>query len=173
MPADSADDNSSKPYDGVIIEIVDYAYDYDIQSLTAWVRAKATLLDALGAAFESLHTSTECAQLVGPTFPGTAATPGGFRLPGTNYHLDILKGAFDLGSMIRYLDHNDAFPGAEWGHPSGPYHSLTQILVAHLLSDLKLNNLLLLQITSEQFLPLQTSSPVLLWRKAINTAYSQ
>lgn len=42
----------------------------------------------------------------------------GFRLPGTKYQLDIVKGAFDLGTMIRYLDHNDAFPGAEWGHPS-------------------------------------------------------
>lgn len=119
MPEESADDNSTQPFDGVIIEIVDYAYDFVIQSSTAWVRAKAALLDALGAALESLHTSAECAQIVGPTFPGSAPVPGGFRLPGTNYQLDILKGAFDLGAMIRYLDHNDAFPGAEWGHPSG------------------------------------------------------
>lgn len=123
MSANSADDNSRKPYDGAITEIVDYAYDFDIQSSIAWVRAKATLLDALGAAFESVHTSAECARIIGPTFPGSAPIPGGFRLPGTNYQLDILKGAFDLGSMIRYLDHNDAFPGAEWGHPSGSHPS--------------------------------------------------
>lgn len=123
MQADSADDNASKPYDSIIIEITDYAYDFDIQSSNAWVRAKAALLDALGAALESVHTSAECARIVGPTFPGSAAVPGGFRLPGTNYQLDILKGAFDLGSMIRYLDHNDAFSGAEWGHPSGAHHS--------------------------------------------------
>ncbi len=105
-------------YDSVLTLIVDYAYDFKIVNAAAWERAKATLLDALGAAFESIHTSAECLQLIGPTFPGSAVVPGGFRLPGTMFQLDILKGAFDLGSMIRYLDHNDAFPGAEWGHPS-------------------------------------------------------
>ena len=119
MLAPVADDNSSTSYDEIITTIVDYAYDFDIQSPVAWIRAKATLLDALGAAFESIHTSAECVQLIGPTFPGTAVVPTGFRLPGTVYQLDALKGAFDMGAMIRYLDHNDAFPGAEWGHPSG------------------------------------------------------
>ncbi|GCB23243.1 2-methylcitrate dehydratase [Aspergillus awamori] len=114
----AADDNSRKPYDAVIQAIVDYVYDYQIATDNAWARAKVALMDALGAALESIHTSPQCAQLVGPAFPIAPATSGLFRLPGTAYQLDILKGAFDLGAMIRYLDHNDAFPGAEWGHPS-------------------------------------------------------
>ncbi|OOF90251.1 hypothetical protein ASPCADRAFT_212119 [Aspergillus carbonarius ITEM 5010] len=114
----AADDNSSKPYDAVIQAIVDYVYDYEITTDNAWARAKVALMDALGAALESIHTSPQCAQMVGPAFPLAPGTSGLFRLPGTAYQLDILKGAFDLGAMIRYLDHNDAFPGAEWGHPS-------------------------------------------------------
>lgn len=121
MTVPQADDNTSRPYDEVITTIVEYAYDFEIESPIAWVRAKATLLDALGAAFESIHTSAECSRMIGPTFPETATVSGGFRLPGTSHQLGILKGAFDMGSMIRYLDHNDAFPGAEWGHPSGKY----------------------------------------------------
>jgi len=113
------DSNAVDAYDEVIQQIINYAYDFDISSPIAWVRAKATLLDALGVAFESLETSDSCARLIGPTFPGTGVLVDGFRLPGTTYQLDIMKGAFDLGTMIRYLDHNDAFPGAEWGHPSG------------------------------------------------------
>ena len=116
-----ADDNTTRDYDEVITKIVDYAYDYQITSAEAWIRAKATLLDALGAAFEGLHTSDELWQFLGPSLPGGAVS-GGFKVPGTPFQLDILKGAFDMGAMIRYLDHNDAFPGAEWGHPSGKSH---------------------------------------------------
>jgi 2-methylcitrate dehydratase PrpD len=61
---------------------------------------------------------SEARAIIGPVVPGTVV-PNGFRLPGTSYQMDPLKGSFDLGSLIRYLDHNDAFPGAEWGHPSG------------------------------------------------------
>lgn len=114
-----ADDNRVQPYDDVITTIVDYTYDYEITSALSWARAKAALLDALGAAFESMTASTECAQLIGPYPPLPDKIPGGFKLPGTTYELDILKGAFDMGLTMRYLDHNDAFPGAEWGHPSG------------------------------------------------------
>lgn len=119
MTIPAADDNNCPSYDKVIDLIVDYAYDYEIDSPAAWTRAKAALIDALGAAIESIHTSPECAAMIGPVWPQTATVPGGFRLPGTQFQVDALKGAFDLGGMIRYLDHNDAFPGAEWGHPSG------------------------------------------------------
>ena len=115
-----ADNNNVRNYDEVITKIVDYAYEYQITSPTAVIRAKATLLDSLGVAFESLHTSEELWQFLGPPLPG-GNVPGGFKVPGTPFQLDILKGAFDMGAMIRYLDHNDAFPGAEWGHPSGEY----------------------------------------------------
>ncbi|KAE8153830.1 putative 2-methylcitrate dehydratase [Aspergillus avenaceus] len=113
-----ADINALTGYDDIINQIVNYVYDYDIQSDAAWSRAITTLLDALGVAVESITTSTECASVLGPILPAPQQLPNGFRLPGTSYQLDILKGAFDMGTVIRYLDHNDAFPGAEWGHPS-------------------------------------------------------
>jgi 2-methylcitrate dehydratase len=127
------DDNSSHGYDEIIISIVDYVYNYEITEEKAWVRAKAALIDALGAAVESVHTSPECARLLGPALPLVPCVSGLFRLPGTSYQLDILKGAFDMGTMIRYLDHNDAFPGAEWGHPSGTVHSNQILFVTNTL----------------------------------------
>ena len=131
MVLSQADDNTSKPYDQIISDIVDYAYDFEIDSAFAWARARATLLDAMGAAIESITCSAECAQMIRPSFPGEADVSGGFRLPGTSYRLDALKGAFALGSMIRFLDHNDAFPGAEWGHPSGAELQFPGFKVAH------------------------------------------
>ncbi|KAI4210579.1 MAG: hypothetical protein LQ351_006557 [Letrouitia transgressa] len=116
--APSADDNSYKEFDEVISNIADYVYDYNIISEKAWINARTTLLDALGCAYECLTLSEACRKLVGPVYPGTATVPGGFKLPGTRYQLDISKGSFDMGVLIRYLDHNDAFFGAEWGHPS-------------------------------------------------------
>ncbi|TAQ91169.1 hypothetical protein B7494_g549 [Chlorociboria aeruginascens] len=113
-----ADNNNLKAYDEVLRSIITYAFEYEAPSSTAWVNAKAALVDSLGCAIESLETSKECAAMVGPVWAGAPVAPTGFKLPGTNFQLDPLKGAFDLGSMIRYLDHNDAFPGAEWGHPS-------------------------------------------------------
>ncbi|KAM0806523.1 putative 2-methylcitrate dehydratase [Seiridium cardinale] len=122
MTTEQPDNNAEKPYDDVIHLIVDYAYNFDTPSHAALTRAKAALLDSLGAAIESLNTSKECAALVGPLWPNQAgAVSGAFRLPGTKHSLDLLKGAFDLGATIRYLDHNDAFAGAEWGHPSGEF----------------------------------------------------
>lgn len=72
MTATNGDINSNNQYDEVILQIADHAYDFEVQSPVAWARAKAALLDALGAAFESIYTSTECARLIGSTFPGTA-----------------------------------------------------------------------------------------------------
>lgn len=116
--APAADDNSAKVFDQVITDIVDYVYDFKPTSEKAWTNAKATLLDALGCTFECLTLSEACRKLVGPVFPGNTVATNGFKLPGTQYQLDILKGAFDMGVLVRYLDHNDAFLGAEWGHPS-------------------------------------------------------
>ncbi|KAL8788550.1 MAG: hypothetical protein Q9213_001623 [Squamulea squamosa] len=113
----TADDNTGRVYDQVLQDIIQYVYNYKIESSRAWVWGKRALMDALGCALETLGESEEARALIGPINPGTFV-PNGFRLPGTSYHLDLLKGAFDLGSLIRYLDHNDAYPGAEWGHPS-------------------------------------------------------
>lgn len=121
----------SAGYDDVVVSIVDYVYDYKVTSQDAWIRAKACLIDSLGVILETLQTSAECRALLGPPFPGTSVTPNGVKVPGTSYQLDAVKGAFDIGAMIRYLDHNDAFPGAEWGHPSdnlGSILALTDVI---------------------------------------------
>lgn len=119
MPPTSRDGLSfgDDEYDAISIDITKYVYEYTITSPAAWSRARIALVDALGCAMETLHCSAECVSLLGPDPAGTI-TPNGFRLPGTVHQLGPMKGAFDLGSLIRYLDHNDAFPGAEWGHPS-------------------------------------------------------
>lgn len=105
-------------YDRILVEIKDYVFAYEVLSPYAWARAKLALFDAVGCALETLKQSSECRAITGPVVRGTVV-PNGFRLPGTTFQLDPVKGAFDLGCLIRYLDHNDAFPGAEWGHPSG------------------------------------------------------
>ncbi|KAI0151733.1 hypothetical protein GGR57DRAFT_513678 [Xylariaceae sp. FL1272] len=127
MALPQPDDNSARAYDDVIVRIVDYAYDYEVVSEPALARAKMALIDSLGVAIESLALSKECEALVKPLLPGSGAVAGGFKLPGTPYQMDILQAAFNMGAMIRYLDHNDAFAGAEWGHPSD---NLGAILVA-------------------------------------------
>ncbi|TVY83943.1 2-methylcitrate dehydratase, partial [Lachnellula suecica] len=108
---------SGQVYDQVLVDIKDFVYHYKPTSKVAWGRARLALLDALGCAIESIHSSAECRSMLGPVVPNTTV-PNGFKLPGTYYQLDPIKGAFDLGTAIRYLDHNDALGGAEWGHPS-------------------------------------------------------
>jgi 2-methylcitrate dehydratase PrpD len=105
-------------YEQVIVDIKDYVYRYKITRPEAWQSAQIALLDALGCAIETVHKSTDCSKMFGPWALGTVV-PSGFRLPGTSHILDPVKGAFDLGTAIRYLDHNDAIAGADWGHPSG------------------------------------------------------
>ena len=113
-------------YDQALVDITSYVFHYNIDNSEARKRSRLALLDALGCAIESLHSSPECASLIGPIIPGTIV-PNGFRLPGTRHQLDPMKGAFDLGSMIRYLDHNDALGGAEWGHPSDNIGALLSV----------------------------------------------
>lgn len=115
-------------WDQVLVDIKDYVFHYKIESANAWRTSRTALLDSLACAIESICTSAECRNLLGPIVPGTV-TPDGFRLPGTSYQLDPAKGAFDLGTAIRYLDHNDALGGADWGHPSGKSMFSARILL--------------------------------------------
>lgn len=108
---------SALKYDQVLVDIIDYVYHTQIESPLAYRRARIALLDSLGCAIETLAHSADARALTGPVISGTTVL-NGFKLPGTAFSLDPVKGAFDLGSLIRYLDHNDAHPGAEWGHPS-------------------------------------------------------
>jgi 2-methylcitrate dehydratase len=102
--------------DKVLTDIVDYVLDYRIKNELAWKTAHYCLLDTLGCGFEALGYPA-CTKLLGPVVPGTIV-PNGAKVPGTSYQLDPIKAAFDIGTIIRWLDFNDTWLAAEWGHPS-------------------------------------------------------
>ncbi|AWS52335.1 MULTISPECIES: bifunctional 2-methylcitrate dehydratase/aconitate hydratase [Providencia] len=103
-------------FDKVISDIVDYVMDYPIISDLAYDTAYHCLLDTLGCGMESLEYPA-CKKLLGPIVPGTIV-PNGAKIPGTQFQLDPVQGAFNLGTMYRWLDFNDTWLAAEWGHPS-------------------------------------------------------
>lgn len=107
---------SSQPFDQEIIDIVDYALNFEITSDLAYETAYNCLLDTLGCGLEALEYPA-CTKLLGPLVPGTTVNDG-VRVPGTNYELDVVQGAFNIGAAIRWLDFNDTWLAAEWGHPS-------------------------------------------------------
>ena len=102
--------------DQVLTEIADYALDYEIKSELAYSTARSCLIDTLGCGLEALEYPA-CTKLLGPIVPGTVV-PNGARVPGTSYQLDPVQAAFNIGAMIRWLDFNDTWLAAEWGHPS-------------------------------------------------------
>src|SRR6476646_1518104 len=102
--------------DQVLPDIADYAADFSIVSGEAYQTAHYCLLDTLGCGFEALAYPA-CTKLLGPIVPGTVV-PNGAKVPGTSYQLDPVQAAFNLGAMIRWLDFNDTWLAAEWGHPS-------------------------------------------------------
>ncbi len=108
--------NETPPTDKVILDIVDYVLNYEIRSEAAWRTAQYCLLDTLGCGFEAL-TYPACTKLLGPVVPGTIV-PNGAKVPGTSYQLDPVQAAFNIGAIIRWLDFNDTWLAAEWGHPS-------------------------------------------------------
>ena len=103
-------------FDEPLQKIADYVCDYQIDSEEAYTTARYCLMDSLACAMLALDFP-ECVKLLGPIVPG-AEMPGGARVPGTNYELDPAQAAFNLGVLIRYLDFNDTWLAAEWGHPS-------------------------------------------------------
>lgn len=103
-------------FDKVISDIVDYVMDYPIISDLAYDTAYHCLLDTLGCGMKSLEYPA-CKKLLGPIIPGTIV-PNGTKIPGTQFQLDPVQGAFNLGTMCRWLDFNDTWLAAEWGHPS-------------------------------------------------------
>ena len=110
------DINSRPDPDELIIQIADYVMDYEIQSDEAYETAKSCLIDTLGCGLLALSFPA-CTKLLGPVIEGTEV-PYGVRVPGTSNLLDPVKGAFDIGCIIRWLDFNDTWLAAEWGHPS-------------------------------------------------------
>ncbi|MBE3569581.1 MAG: bifunctional 2-methylcitrate dehydratase/aconitate hydratase [Bacillales bacterium] len=108
--------NEKQQVDPLLNEIADYVLDKEMKSSEAFETARYVLIDTLGCGILALRYP-ECTKLMGPIVPGTIV-PNGCRVPGTSYVLDPVQGAFNIGCMIRWLDYNDTWLAAEWGHPS-------------------------------------------------------
>lgn len=110
------EDNIKPDYDQVMLDIADYVLNKKIDSALAYETARLCLMDTLGCGILALNFP-ECTKLMGPIVPGGTLL-GGARVPGTSYELDPVQAAFNIGTMIRWLDFNDTWLAAEWGHPS-------------------------------------------------------
>jgi 2-methylcitrate dehydratase len=112
----NVDLNNRPAPDQVLVDIADYVCDYEIDSAEAYDTARNCLMDTLGCGLLALRFP-ECTKLLGPLVEGTTV-PNGARVPGTQFRLDPVKAAWDIGCIIRWLDYNDTWLAAEWGHPS-------------------------------------------------------
>src|SRR6202050_1476826 len=108
--------NTRPKPDQVISDIAEYVSKYDVSSKLALETARYCLMDTLGCGLEALEYP-QCTKLLGPIVPGTIV-PNGAKVPGTRFQLDPVQAAFNIGAMIRWLDFNDTWLAAEWGHPS-------------------------------------------------------
>ncbi|HZP78045.1 MAG TPA: bifunctional 2-methylcitrate dehydratase/aconitate hydratase [Pseudolabrys sp.] len=102
--------------DQVLCDIADYVLSYEIKSPLAYETARNCLIDTLGCGLEALEYPA-CTKLLGPIVAGTVV-PNGAKVPGTSFVLDPVQAAFNIGTIIRWLDFNDCWLAAEWGHPS-------------------------------------------------------
>src|SRR6056300_365857 len=112
----NVDLNIRPGYDSIISKITDYVSNFQIESDLALDTARNCLIDTIGCGLLALKFPA-CTKMLGPVVEGTSV-PYGVRVPGTNFKLDPIKGAFDIGCIIRWLDYNDTWLAAEWGHPS-------------------------------------------------------
>ena len=116
MTTTIADQNVRPEFDEIIQDITDYVLDYQVDSRDALDTAYHCLLDTLGCGFLALNYP-ECRKMLGPTVPGTHCENGS-RVPGTHFQLDPIQAAFNIGTLVRWLDFNDTWLAQEWGHPS-------------------------------------------------------
>jgi 2-methylcitrate dehydratase len=135
MPDRTSENNIRPQSDREMADIAAYVADYVIDSDEAVAVACYCLMDSLGCAMQALGYP-ECARLLGPVVAGTRV-PGGARVPGTDFELDPVKAAFDIGTLIRWLDYNDTWLAAEWGHPSDNLGGI--LAVADFLSRINLS----------------------------------
>jgi 2-methylcitrate dehydratase len=112
----TAEKNEKPPVDSDLLSIANYVSDFSIESDVAFTSARYCLMDAMGCALLALQYPA-CKKLLGPIVQGTIV-PQGARVPGTDFELDPILAAFNIGAMIRWLDFNDTWLAAEWGHPS-------------------------------------------------------
>lgn len=111
--------------DQVLVDIADYVLNYEIKNDLAWKTAQYCMLDALGCGLEAL-TFPACTKMLGSVVPGTIV-PNGAKVPGTAYQLDPIQAAFNIGTLVRWLDFNDTWLAAEWGHPSDNLGSILAV----------------------------------------------
>jgi 2-methylcitrate dehydratase len=116
MSARTSDTNVRPEFDKELLDIAEYVANYNINSNEAYNTARLCLMDTLGCGILALRYP-ECTKLLGPIVSGTIV-PNGVRVPGTQYVLDPIQAAFNIGAIIRWLDFNDTWLAAEWGHPS-------------------------------------------------------
>lgn len=112
----NVDLNNRPDYDQVLQDIADYVLTFKVESREALDTARNCLMDTLGCGLLALRFP-ECTKHLGPIVEGTVV-PHGARVPGTSLRLDPVKAAWDIGCIIRWLDYNDTWLAAEWGHPS-------------------------------------------------------
>lgn len=112
----NVDQNVRPDYDDVLQKIASYVMEGDLKSREAWKTARYCLMDTLGCGLLALRFP-ECAKHLGPLVEGTVV-PNGARVPGTQFRMDPVKAAWDIGCIVRWLDYNDTWLAAEWGHPS-------------------------------------------------------
>ena len=112
----NVDLNTRPEPDQVLVDIANYVCDYEVNSSEAFDTARNCLMDTLGCGLLALRFP-ECTKLLGPLVEGTTV-PHGARVPGTQFRLDPVKAAWDIGCIVRWLDYNDTWLAAEWGHPS-------------------------------------------------------
>ncbi|MBI5448387.1 MAG: bifunctional 2-methylcitrate dehydratase/aconitate hydratase [Gammaproteobacteria bacterium] len=112
----TVENNFRPPFDQILADITDYVLEYVVKSEEAYQTARLCLMDTLGCGILALNYK-ECTKLLGPVVPETQV-PEGVPVPGTSYRLDPILAAFNIGTMIRWLDFNDTWLAKEWGHPS-------------------------------------------------------
>ncbi|MGY0691977.1 bifunctional 2-methylcitrate dehydratase/aconitate hydratase [Virgibacillus sp. FSP13] len=141
--------------DVLLEEIADYVLNKEITSTEAYTTASYVLMDTLGCGILAL-SYPECTKLLGPIIPGTIV-PNGTRVPGTSHVLDPVRGAFNIGTMIRWLDYNDTWLAAEWGHPSDNLGGIlavadhvSQVRVAKGQDPLQVHNILEMMIKAHE-----------------------
>lgn len=111
-----AENNEKPQFDQELVDIANYVLNHTIKSKEAYETARHCLMDTLGCGLLALRYP-ECTKLLGPIVTGVKA-PHGARVPGTQFELDPVSAAFNIGAMVRWLDYNDTWLAAEWGHPS-------------------------------------------------------
>ena len=118
--------NIRPPFDKVITDMTEYVLNYKINSSEAIDTARYCLLDSLACGFLALAYPA-CTKLLGPVVPG-ATLKNGARIPGTAFELEPIQAAFNIGAMVRWLDFNDTWLAAEWGHPSDNLGALLAVM---------------------------------------------